>query len=125
MVALPTRTPLTTGVEVKINDDWQYEHYSVAEPASSLPLLYFHAQPCVGKRIVCLHIQIESETTLSMVITGNTWAFRSRLDAHGVQGGYTEAAIEGQQRTYYSLLRHASHGDRLTCKLDTHVNREI
>ena len=91
-----------------MNKDWQYAHYSLADPASCLPLLYFEAQPCIGKRIVCLHIQIESEKTLSVVITGNTWAFRSRLDSHGVQGGYTETetAAEGRQRTYYDAPRH-------------------
>ena len=90
------------GVEIQVNDDWQYEHYSVSEPSAALPLSYFHAQPCVGKRTVGFNLQIDSDTTLSVVITGNTWAFRQRLDAHGVQGGYTEDAAEGQQRTYYS-----------------------
>ena len=90
------------GVEVKENGDWHYEHYSLSEPASSLPLGVFEAQPCVGKRIVTLNVQVESETQISVVITGNTWAFRRRLDAHGVPGGYSEAEDEGKQRTYYN-----------------------
>lgn len=93
-----------TGVEIKVSDDWQYEHYSLSDPSNTLPLLYFQAQPCVGKRVVGLHLQIEGETNMSVVITGNTWAFRQRLDAHGVQGGYTEAEGEGQQRTYYHQI---------------------
>ena len=36
-----------------------------------------------------MNIQIETMETLSVVITGNTWAFRSRLDAAGISGGYT------------------------------------
>ena len=95
-----------SGVQVQANEHWQYEHYSLSEPSSTLPLLFFEAQPCVGKRIVTLNMQVESERELSVVITGNTWAFRQRLDAHGVQGGYTEAAEEGQQRTYYRLTAH-------------------
>ena len=52
---------------------------------------------CIGKRIACMEIQVEAEDKCSFVITGNTWAFRQRLDAHGVSLGYTG---ENEARKY-------------------------
>jgi hypothetical protein len=62
----------------------------------------FEAQPCIGKRIACLNIQVEPEDKVSFLITGNTWSFRQRLDAFGVALGYTG---EDQARKYYRLLQ--------------------
>ena len=42
---------------------------------------------------------MEPEDKCSFVITGNTWAFRQRLDAHGVSLGYTG---ENEARKYMS-----------------------
>ena len=52
---------------------------------------------CIGKRIACIQMQIEPEDKVSFVITGNTWAFRQRLDAFGVSLGYTG---ESEARKY-------------------------
>ena len=62
----------------------------------------FEAQPCIGKRIACLNVQIEPDNKVSFLITGNTWSFRQRLDAFGVALGYTG---EDQARKYYRLLQ--------------------
>ena len=59
----------------------------------------FEAQPVNGRRIVILHIQIESANILNIMIGGNTWSFRSRLDAHGVHGMYL--GEEGDKQIYY------------------------
>ena len=78
------------GVDIAdIWDDLAYEHYTLNEPSAVLPLKVFDAQPVIGKRIITLNLQIETMETLCVVITGNTWAFRTRLDAAGISGGYT------------------------------------
>ena len=69
-----------TGVEVTVGEDFTYEHVELMEQTASLPLKIFEAQPCIGKRIVVLNIQIEDENLLSILITGNTWAFRLLMD---------------------------------------------
>ena len=91
------------GVEVTVADDFAYEHIDVAEPAVTLPLGIFKCQPCIGKRIVTLNLQIEDENTISVVITGNTWAFRSRLDTFGISGGYQTFADD--RRIYCRVLK--------------------
>ena len=91
IICSPTRPP-----------ELQYEHYTLEDPAKKLPLDIFEAQPCIGKRIACLNIQIEPEDKVSFLITGNTWSFRQRLDAFGVALGYTG---EDQARKYYRLLQ--------------------
>ena len=53
-----------------------YPHYVWEEQAlHDLPMGIFEAAPCYGKRIVTLHIQPESDDTLSILISGNTWAY--------------------------------------------------
>ena len=49
---------------------------TVHEPAQSLPLKWFEAHPCVGKRILCWFIEPEGANEMSLVIAGNTWNFR-------------------------------------------------
>ena len=83
-------------------DDLSYEGYSLEEPAASLPLALFSAQPVVGKRVVCLHLQPESSDTMSIIIQGQTWVFRTRFDEHGITGGYVG---EGEQRKYYRVMK--------------------
>ena len=77
-------------------------HYTLEDPAKKLPLDIFEAQPCIGKRVAVLTVQIEPEDKVSFLITGNTWSFRQRLDAFGVALGYTG---EDQARKYFRLLQ--------------------
>ena len=44
----------------------------------------------VGKRVVTMFIQPESETNVSVLWGGNTWNFRTALDEAGVKGAYIE-----------------------------------
>ena len=91
--------------EVDLNpvwDDLTYEGYLLEEPAASLPLPLFSAQPVIGKKVVCLHLQPESSDTMSIIIQGPTYVFRSRFDEHGITGGYVG---EGDQRKYYRVLK--------------------
>ena len=71
-----------------VDDELSYEHYTCNEPSSDpLPLLWKECQPCIGKRFVTLHLQIEDESHLSALWSGNTWSFRQRLDEAGVKVG--------------------------------------
>jgi hypothetical protein len=83
-------------------DDLTYEGYSLEEPAASLPLALFSAQPVVGKRVVCLHLQPETVDTISIIIQGQTWVFRSRFDEHGITGGYVG---EGETRKCFRVMK--------------------
>ena len=94
-----------TGVEVTVADDFNYEHIELMEQTPTPPLKLFEAQPCIGKRIVVLNIQIEDENTISVVITGNTWAFRARLDTFGVSGGYQSGTDDSERRTYFRVMK--------------------
>ena len=93
-----------TGVEVTVLDDFSYEHVELMEQTATPPLKIFEAQPCIGKRIVVLSVQIEDDNLLSILITGNTWAFRSRLDTFGVSGGYQSGTDETERRTYFRVM---------------------
>ena len=94
-----------TGVEVTVADDFNYEHIELMEQTPTPPLKLFEAQPCIGKRIVVLNIQIEDENIISVVITGNTWAFRARLDTFGVSGGYQSGTDDSERRTYFRVMK--------------------
>ena len=89
----------------QVGGDFTYEHVELMEQTASPPLKIFEAQPCIGKRIVVLNIQIEDENTLSILITGNTWSFRSRLDTFGVSGGYQSGTDESERRTYFRVMK--------------------
>ena len=52
-----------------------------------------------------MNLQIESDTTLSMVLTGHTWPWRGRLDAFGVAGGYSKDEKEGEARRYFRVWK--------------------
>ena len=94
-----------TGVAIEVAD-FQYEHYVFNEPAATLPLGIFDAQPVATKRIIVLHIQPESPDTLSILVSGNTWIFRSRLDSHGVAGAYFAEDGNEEKRKYYRVMKH-------------------
>ena len=76
------------------------EHCTINEPAAQLPLHIFEAQPPVGKRITVLNLQLQSDSEINLVITGHTWPFRSRLDAFGIAGGYSEDGNSDVRRYY-------------------------
>ena len=80
-----------------------YEHYIFHKHALTLPLAIFEAQPIAGKRIVCLHLQPESPTTISILITGNTWNFKGRLDSFGIAGAYVSDDGNDNNRKYYRI----------------------
>jgi len=101
--------------DIEINtDDFSYQHYSIHERTRILPLHVFHAQPPVGKRITTLNIQISSDTTFDLVITGHNWPFRTTLDAFGIQGGYQGS--DNEKRQYVRVWRDIDISDQVTSK---------
>ena len=97
---------------VNIADCWDelaYERYTLEEPSDKLPLSIFEAQPVARKRIVALHIQPETSDAMSILVTGDTWNFRSRLDAHGVAGAYYGT---DDNRKYIRLLKSINVADK-------------
>ena len=93
-----------TGIELGGTDDFTYEHWVVEEPATKLPLGYFEAQPVVGKRVVTLHLEAVNDETVNLLLAGNIWSYRSRLDSLGVSGAYHEAE-GGGEKTYYRVMK--------------------
>ena len=87
-----------------LESDLAYEHYVINEPAARLPLHVFEAQPVVGKRVTVLNLQLKGDSEIDLVITGQTWPFRARLDAFGIAGGYTEEE-GGEARRYYRVWK--------------------
>ena len=76
-------------------------------PEEDLPLKWSQAAPCIGKRVVTLHITASSATELKLIWSGNTWdplfhtknvihgrtrkthqheAFREKMDEVGIKG---------------------------------------
>ena len=77
------------GVDIRsILDDLEYGHYEPENPSTDLPLKSFEAQPLGSKKIVTVHVQVESDEIMSLLLAGNTWSFRAKLDEHGVPGCY-------------------------------------
>ena len=65
-----------------------YEHYTLHDPAeeSELPLKFYEAAPCIGKRVLTCHLTAENETEMKCIWSGNTWAFRDAMDEYGIKG---------------------------------------
>lgn len=104
----PFEVHLHPHVGVNISDSWDdltYEHYTLHDTAQTLALGIFEAQPVAGKRIVVVHIQPESGELLSILVVGNTWNFRSRMDSHGVAGAYFSGNGSEENRKYVRILK--------------------
>ena len=82
--------------------NFSFEHYIMNDPALKLPLGIFEAQPVTGKKIVQMNLQPENADTMSVLLTGAIWNFRSRLDAHGVAGAYYGA---DENRRYIRIMK--------------------
>ncbi len=88
-------------------DELEYGHYELEDPSADLPLKFFEAQPVASKKIVAVHVQVESEDVMSLLISGNTWNFRTKLDEHGIPGSFfNETGDDGKEiRNYYRVMR--------------------
>ena len=100
-----------SGIDVSLSD-LEYKYYVVEEPKRELPLHIFEAQPVITKRITWMNIQIESETVISIIFTGNLWPYRQRLDKLGVFGGYFGDDDNKEHRKYYRVFKNIDVNDQ-------------
>ena len=91
-----------TGICINI-DGMDYEHYTLNAPANSLPLKFFECHPCASKKILTLNVEPTTEQSVSVVVSGNSFSYRDRLDALGVPGGYHTDA--GGAKQYFRVLK--------------------
>ena len=73
-------------------ENFQYEHYTFHEAEDVPPLKWYECSPVVSKRIVLMHLQPESESTLSVMFGGNTYSWRAAPAAPGAEPRRSEAA---------------------------------
>ena len=90
------------GVDINI-DGLAYEHYTLNTPAKSLPLKFFECHPCAGKRVLTLNVEPTTDQTVSVVVSGNSFSYRDRMDALGVPGAYQTDADGTKQ--YFRVLK--------------------
>ena len=90
-------------IDIKgIQEELDYKYYQFHEQAISLPLKVFECAPVKGG-VITLCLQVQSETELSVVITGSaTWTYRNSFARSGVIGGYAD---ESDKSSYVRTLR--------------------
>ena len=84
----------------------RYSNYQWNEPTKSLPVKIFECQPCVGKRIVSLTVELEAQSTnvASLVFSGHTYPFRRKLEECGApRATFTDAS---GQTSYFHVMKH-------------------
>ena len=91
-----------TGIRVNL-DGMGYENYTLNVPTKSLPLKFFECHPCASKKILTLNVEPTTEQSVSVVVSGNSFSYRDRLDALGVPGGYHTDADGTKQ--YFRVLK--------------------
>ena len=99
---------LNPHINVDIADVWEhleYEHYTLEEPAKTLPIGIFDAHPVIGRRINTVHIRPDTSDSFNILIAGNSWNYRTRLDAHGVSGAYFDQDGSDEKRLYYRVMK--------------------
>ena len=86
-----------------VSDELSYDQYTVVSVSDDpLPLKWAECQPVMGKKLVTMTLQVESETHLSVLWGGNTWSFRQALDEAGVHGAYHEDDVETTTKEGYT-----------------------
>ena len=59
----------------------------------------------IGRRIITVHIQPDTSDSFNILIAGNSWNYRTRLDAHGVSGAYFNEDGSDDKRLYYRVMK--------------------
>ena len=72
---------------IYLHQECDYKHYEMQEPSPKLPLSIFECAP-VKAGVVSVNIEVQSDTTISLVFSGNTYPFRTQFAEAGVPGGY-------------------------------------
>ena len=77
-------------VSADVSDVWEdleYDKYCLEDPAAVLPLKFWEAAPVIGKRVVSMYLQMNSEGAIDVLFGGQTYAFKAGFDSLGIQGG--------------------------------------
>ena len=96
------------GITINL-DGLRYEHYTLNGPTKSLPLKFFECHPCAGKRVLTLNVEPTTDHTISVVVSGNSFSYRERMDALAVPGGYHTGADGAKQ--YFRVLKDVNASD--------------
>ena len=83
----------------RVPEEFDFPHYEFHAPADALPLSVFAAAPPKGRTICTLSVQIQSDTEVSIVISGSTWNYRTQFTTAGIGGGY--ANPDGDEKGPY------------------------
>ncbi len=95
-----------------IDNDYVFCH----APALDLPMGIFEAMPVVGRRIVTMTLCPQGDDTIALVLSGNLWTYRDRLDAIGAIGSWQYDGESDESRTYCHTLQvnlHTGEMDRV------------
>ena len=76
------------GVDVA-TEELDYKHYELHEPNIALPLKIFECAP-IKNGVITFTLQVQTETEMSVVISGNTYPYRQQLTNAGAEGGYAD-----------------------------------
>ena len=73
--------------------------YEIMDPTPTLPLKIFDAAP-PKSAIVVLCLEVLSDTSVSLVVSGGTWAYKGAFTAAGIGGGYAETTGTADKGPY-------------------------
>ena len=106
-----------------ITKELLYNNYTLQPACNDLPLHVFEAQPVKGRKILTLNVQVEDDHVVSLILSGQTWPWRQRLDEFGIRGVYVHQEencndndedvddTENVQRRYYRVLKNVAVDD--------------
>jgi len=117
-----THVHLHTDVSIA-KEGVQYENYRWSEPTKSLSIKIFECQPCVGKRIVTLTVEVQSASVASLVFSGHTYPFRRKLEEYGLpRATFTD---ESGQTSYFHIMKDADFSDNAARNKDLVAFSEV
>lgn len=70
-----------------------------------MPFSVFDAQLPRGGTVVVMSVQIQTESQVSIVVSGSTWNFRSKLASMGIPGGYVNPESDDNKGPYVRTLK--------------------
>jgi hypothetical protein len=87
------------GVDIaECKENFVHPHCLVAEPSKKLPMGFFEAHPVQGRKILQMTVQIDSESVLSIALSGPIWNLRDGFEAMGIAG------FKHENDVYYRVL---------------------
>ena len=74
------------GIDIDTTDvqSWTTQPCVLHKGCANLPLQWFQCQPVVSKRLARMIVQVENDTCITVVWTGDIWEYRGALFEAGV-----------------------------------------